>query len=276
MSGSLRNRFSEQDIIFLLESGDGSLRDKLEIVKNDRAFIESLLEDRALAVLRRITAMGADEMLVTITPRFLFEVLLRAARKEMATRAYTIERTSLERVPVFDTGEVLGFIKDNAILAYLADMLMSFTRIQSYTRPVRVRKGLWRRIRYNDMDVDSLLRFCRTVDEEQRFDLYKRIGDVCLFTLGMFPEHIAPGSQRVPATSTPPWSSRRREWLPDDYEAEGRRFYRLAGKHHDSRGLGLEGILLRLSEGFHLARKPLNYISEHYLQFRRGNLFKRD
>ncbi len=58
-----------------------------------------------------------------------------------------------------------------------------------------------------------------------------------------------------------------------DYEEEGKRFYKLAGEHRDAAVLELSGVLQQLHEKFNLAKKPLNYISEHFLQFRREKLF---
>jgi hypothetical protein len=213
-----------------------------------------------------------ENIVASITPRFLFEAVLRAARKELAARAYTLERSSTQRIPIFDTGEVLSFIQDEAVLKYLARMLTSFTHIRSFTWPVRVRKGIWRRIRFSDMDLDSLMRYCETVDETQRFEHYKRIADLCLFIVGIFPEYAGmdtggPGDRRqaiIPG---------RRRRSPDDYEREGRRFYKLASEHRDAALLGSSTLLKRMGDGFHLAKKPLNFISERYLDFTKGLLF---
>ena len=95
-------------------------------------------------------------------------------------------------------------------------MLASFTRVESYVRPVRVRRGVWRKVRYNDMDVDSLLRFCAEADERQRLRFYKRIADVCLFVTGIFRDYASSAGGVVGA-------GRGRRTL-EDYETEGRRF----------------------------------------------------
>ncbi len=108
----------------------------------------------------------------------------------MESQAYTVERTATPKIPVFDTPEVVRFLSDKAALKYLADMHSSFTRIESFTLLVRVRRGAWRKIRFNDMDIDSLLRFCQAIDKECRFGFYKRIADLCLFILGMFPKYV--------------------------------------------------------------------------------------
>lgn len=264
--------FSDGDIGFLIEAVEPGLKDRAGIIKSDPVFVESLLERGALEALRRIMLLTDDQLLVSISPRFLFEIMLRAARRELSSRPYTIERNALERIPVFDSKEVLEFIDDDRIVKYLADMLTSFTRIRSMTWPIRVRKGVWRRVRFNDMDVDSLLRYCETLDEAERFSTYKRIGDVCLFLVGIFPEYTGAGTDPVRARGPSMLFGRQLRPLRD-YEEEGSRFYALASRHPDARAAGLEDILGRLSEKFHLAEKPLGFISEHYLQFRKGKLF---
>jgi len=152
-------------------------------------------------------------------------------------------------------------------------MLASFTRIESFTWSVRVRKGIWRKVRFNDMDIDSLLRFCQAVDEGQRFAFYKRIADLCLFILGMFPEYVTAGYHYPSSGGARPGFFGRLRRSTGDYEEEARWFYRLAGEHRDAALLDLAGVLRQLHDGFNLAKKPLNYISEHFLRFKKERLF---
>ena len=51
----------------------------------------------------------------------------------------------------------------------------------------------------------------------------------------------------------------------EDYEEEGRRFYKLAGEYRDATILDLAEVLRQFHDKFYLAKKPLNYISEHFL-----------
>ena len=157
----------------------------------------------------------------------------------------------------------------DGIIEYLAHMLTSFTKINSYVVPVRVRPGVRRRIRYNDMDVDSLIALCEQAGDHECFAFYKRIADVCLFTSGVFPGYgrLPPGaSQRGPGRL-------RGHRTIEDYETEGRRFYRLAEEHPAARLMDLTDIFALLRENFTSARKPLAFIASRYLHSKRHHLF---
>jgi len=264
---------SENDILFLVETVNPRLLSKIDTIKNDREIIEGMMKDEARRLFQRIMLMKEETIMTKISPQFLFEVLLRTARMNLENHTYTMERTTTQKIPVFDTAEVVRFLDNTTALSYLANMLSSFTRIESFTLAVRVRNGIWRKIRFNDMDIDSLLRFCQSVDEEYRFGFYKRIADLCLFILGMFPEHVTMDYRYPSSGKARPKLFGKLRWSAEDYEEEGRRFYKLAGEHRDATILDLAEVMWQLYEKFNLAKKPLNYISEHFIQFRKGKLF---
>jgi len=273
MARELTAGLSDGDVLFLVETVKPQLVTKIDTLKGDPSIIEAMLEQEAGKLFQRIMLMSQERVMARITPRFLFEVLLRRALRELESQSYTVERTASQKIPVFDTGEVVQFLTDKTILKYLADMLSSFTRIESFTLPVRVRRGVWRKLKFNDMDIDSLVRFCQAVDEERRFGFYKRIADLCLFILGMFPEY-ATSDYRYPfSDEVRPQPLGRLRRSAEDYEEEGRRFYRLAGEHKDAESLELTEVLWQLHQKFNLAKKPLNYISENFLQFKKQKLF---
>ena len=265
--------FSPGDIYFLVSTVDPDLLSRIDSISGDPEFIDNLMEQGAVKVFHRIMLLDENELTTNITPRFLFEILLRTARFELKNRGYTIERSSSMKVPVFDSQDVVEFMEDSEVIRYLADMLTSFTKIQSYIIPIRVRKGFWRRIRFNDMDIDSLMRYCQTVEEESRFRIYKRIADLCLFLLGIFPEHVTPVlSSSFPGQTGSRMFGRMRR-SAQEYADEGRRFYKLAAEHQDSSKAGLTRDLWVLHEQFDLAKKPLNYISENLVQFKKVKIF---
>jgi len=187
---------------------------------------------------------------------------------------YTVERRHLQKVVLFDANRVVDLLAQPAVCDYLAAMLASFTRIHSVTIPFRVRPGLWHQLRINDLDVDSLVRYAQLLDEGQRFGVYQRIADACLFLTGIFPEYIE-AHQRYPQSGEP--RLRVKSSLLhslEDHEAYGRAFYHLAAKHPLARQHALEGVLETLSEQFVLAEKPLTFVAERYLALRKHHLFE--
>jgi hypothetical protein len=270
-----RPRFTEIDLDFIVataapEAGDA---DRLKrLVVEDADFRSGLVSDER--VFERV--MADDEMFVRISPHLYFEVLLRKAQTELDVSSHTFERAGSQRVAVFDAREASELLARPGIVEYLADMLSSFTRVRSYTTRVRVRPRVWRRIRFNDMDVDSLHRMAANTDEEQRFPIYKRIADVCLFVLGIFPEHAQFDYRYASSGQIRPMTTGRLRRSMEAYEEEGTRAYKLAAEHGSAVYLGLSEVMLTLQEHFNTATKPLNFISDHYLHLRKRSLFEID
>ena len=255
---------SDGDLDFVIGLAAPNARDPdrlKRLARQDEELRKALVSDDA--VFEHV--MADDEAFVRVTPALYFEVLLRRALRELETATHTVERSGRQAIPVFDTDEVVRLMEAPRVPEYLAAMLASFTRVESYVRPVRVRRGVWRKVRYNDMDVDSLLRFCAEADEQQRLRFYKRIADLCLFVTGIFRDYASSAGGVVGA-------GRGRRTL-EDYETEGRRFYGLAAGHPAANGLGLSEVFALLQEHFTSARKPLAFIASQYLHSRRHRLF---
>ena len=263
---------TDTDLDFVVdEAGRGAMdTDRLKLlIEEDEQFRAAILGDEK--VFQRLTA--DEEAFLRISPALYFEVLLRQALRDLETASYTVEREGRADLPVFDTQEVVRFLSIQGALDYLAHMLASFTRINSYTVPVRIRRGIRRRVVYNDMDIDSLARHCATADREQRFGFYKRIADVCLFISGVFPDYASPVVRySVPNRMRATVSDRVRRSL-EDYEAQGRQFYALAEERSAAQPLGLPGVFRLLRDHFTTARKPLSFIASHYLHGSRNRLF---
>lgn len=254
---------SRRDILFLLETIDPKLVSRLDTFMGDPQIIERMLDNESASLFQRL--MDPGEATTSVTPRLLFEVLLREAARGIPQKKYTVERMARHRIPVFDTAEVAGFLANRSVLRYLADMLSSFTKVDSHTLQVRAGKGIWRKASFSDMDLNSLKRLCRSASEGQRFAYYKRAADLCLFTLGMFPESVGPR----PADSLGPVPGDH-GLRAEDYEEEGKRYYKLACEHKDAQALDLADVLALLHNHFVLAKKPLNYISDNFARFKRA------
>ena len=111
------------------------------------------------------------------------------------------------------------------------------------------------------------------VEPGNRYEWYTRIGDTCLFLSGLFPEFIE-AQHRYPMSRQPRPRTRGAICSSrEDYEGQGRAFYRLASEQQDARDLEMADVLQTLSDSFILAEKPLAFLSERYLRFTKNQLF---
>lgn len=227
-----------------------------------------MLDDEKL--FRRATE--DDEALMRMSPWLLFSILVRTAIKQLATERFTIERVgSSGRIPIFDVDRVNSVVQNSGIRDYLVDLLVSFLRTDSTTVWYRSGKRVRRRS-FSDLDIDDMIGLAGSLEDASRFPYYKRIGDICLFIVGMFPEHVLAGYIPGLGTQAAARRTRGRRSL-SEYEADARRFYAMAAAQSAARAHGLEGVLEMLSENFELARKPLNLISDRYIRFQKARLF---
>ena len=136
---------------------------------------------------------------------------------------------------------------------------------------MRVRRGVVRKVRYSDLDVRSMLRLVDQTSEEERLPLYRRTADLCLFILGVFPDfpataHRYPGSGALRAPS----NARRRLGV-EEYETVAAQMYGLAAQR--TVGGELREVFHTLGTHVAEAKKPINFLSEHYVGFRHERLF---
>lgn len=81
------------------------------------------------------------------------------------------------------------------------------------------------------MDIESLRLIAEKVSDVYRFRIYKRIADICLFILGIFPDY-AEADYRYPLSGQPrPRLPGKPRMAPEEYEDDGRKFYRLGAQH---------------------------------------------
>lgn len=262
--------FRDEDLLFVLRvlmSGMYDSKKMLKTLQEDSEILKAMLSDKRLFDY----LMSDPESIIRVSPLIFFTVLLLRAKQDLEQRSYTIERESRHRIFVFDSKEVVRLLDNDRIVGYLGHVLSSFVRVSSSSIPVRIRKGVWRKFRFNDFDVDSLIRYSEMIDEDQRFLPYKRIADVCLFITGVFPEYVNPAP-------SPAGEGRRSlrflmKRSRDEFEQQGKTFYRAAARHRTAEIYELSQVLEELSERFVLAEKPLVYLSRHYLGFFREKLF---
>lgn len=265
-------RFSDRDLEFLIEAVHPEVVDKLklkQILGEDEGFRNKFIADEK--VFRRL--MDDEEIFLKISPTLFFEILLRKVANDLKGVSYTVEKTSTMKIPVFDTGDVVELLTKESLVDYLAHMLSSFTKIENYIIQFKTRTGVLEQVRFNDLDIFSLMALCEVVEDEQRLGFYKRIADICLFILGMFPDY-AEREYRYPFSGqVRPQFYGKGRISPEEYEKEGRNFYKLAAEHKSAQEVGLSDIFWALHENFQKAKKPLNFIGEHYLQYKRHKMF---
>lgn len=265
-------RLTDADFEFLAHAVADRVTDRgglKRILQEDDDFRNAFLDDEKTA---RVV-MAEKDVFLKISPVLYFEVLLRMARKELKKASHTIETQGTKKIAVFDSNEVVELLSRETVLEYLADMLASFTRIESYAIAFRAGKGFWRKIRFNDLDMDSLMSFCEAGDKEHRFGFFKRIADICLFILGVFPEYVRFTYRYAHSGERRPRLMGRRRRSAEEYEEEGRKFYKLAANHALARTIHLSPVLWLLHTDFRAAQKPINFIAQQYLHNTRHNLF---
>ena len=263
---------SDKDLDFLVETAHPGVADKSrlkQVIRDDEDFRNKIIADEK--VLKRVA--DDDEILLKISPFLFFEILLRRTATDLSQVSYTLEKTSTMRIPVFDAREVADLLNRAPLLLYLADMLSSFTRVESYAISFREKKGIWRKIRFSDLDIESLISFSEAVEDEHRLAFYKRIGDLCLFVLGIFPDFVVREHRYPFSGELRPRIRGKKRIRPEDYEQEGRKFYKLAAEHQSANALELSDVFWALYENFQKAKKPLNFIAENYLYHKRHQLF---
>lgn len=265
-------RFTETDLKFLIETASPEVRDKdklRQLLREDEDFRDGFIGD--IKIYEKV--LDDEEVFLRISPHLYFQILLRKTFTDLQSVSHTIEKAGTQKIAVFDTKDVVDLLSKREVLRYLADMLSLFTRVESYTLTYRVRKGSWRKIRFNDLDIDSLIRFSAVVEDDHRLGFFQRIADICLFITGMFPEYVRFSYQYPHSGEKRPHLVGMARKSMEDYELEAKKYYKLAAEHEASRKLGLSKVFWLLYRNFQSAKKSLTFMAEHYLYYKRHTLF---
>jgi len=257
------HHLSDHDLRFVAETvggEQGGAAHPLDHLRAREELLDVMLDDDRLV--QRL--LGDEQVLLQVSPRLVFSVLLRRVSRDLTQRPYTLERTPAETVAVFDAPQVHRFIAEPAIGRYLVDMLSSFVRTETVT--VWVRHGeRYRRRRFSTLSLEDMIELAGLVGEEEARTIFRQIADIALFTSGIFPDFLRPrgeaaGVKRVRAIPR----------TVATYEEHGRRFYRLAAGPEG----GPQGrVLASLAEEFPMARKSLEILSDRYLRWTRLSWF---
>jgi hypothetical protein len=174
------------------------------------------------------------------------------------------------RIPVFDVSALRALMEDQMRRLFLVELLGSYTRVSSGVTWTRTAKG-WRRRRFSELDPAALAEQLQVVGGAEQAGVYRRLGDLALFLLGVFPDHLPALSGpardrllRLSGVKSEPEGRDSQQLL----ELLGARWYaaavasaRSAG-HPVTASLSVAGYI---GQHFSDARRVLNAVTDRYL-----------
>ena len=244
--------YADADVAFVLHAvaPAHTVRGRLgDAFREDREIREGMLVSDLLAE----AVMRTEEPLLRVSPMLFFSMLVARVRRDLGSRRFTIEASGRHAAVVFDAGAALALLSKPHVFDYLVLLLVSFVHVRTVTLAVADDRGRARMLRFDTLDLDSMIQAAALAAEPERFAAYQRVADLCLFTIGILPERIRAIGGRSAAVV-------RADWIEN-----GARFYRLASRHQTAHELQMETVLAELGSNFNLAAKPLNVLSDRYL-----------
>ena len=135
---------------------------------------------------------GPDErarVSVGVSPFLAFATAVHRTAAALETVTFVEERWAPRlRIPVFDVVELRALLSEPARRYFLVELLASYTRVASGVTWTRTARG-WRRRRFSELDPRRLAELLEVVEAGERPGIYRRLGDLALFLLGVFPDH---------------------------------------------------------------------------------------
>ena len=248
----LGRSYADADVAFVLHAVAPAhhVRGRLgDAFREDREIREGMLVSERLAD----AVLHVDEPLLRVSPLLFFSVLVAHVRRDLSSRRFTVEAAGRHAAVVFDAGAALAFLAKPQVFDYLVLLLVSFVPVRHVTAAVADERGRARSLRFDTLDLHGLIQAAALAGEPERYSAYQRVADLCLFTIGVFPERLRAAGGRTAAAV-------RAEWTDN-----GTRFYRLASRQRAAQELRTHAVLADLADNFNLAAKPLNVLSERYL-----------
>lgn len=218
---------------------------------------------------------------VGASPFLTFAVAVHRTAAALDSATFVEERCAPRlRVPVFDTDVLRRLLADPERRYFLVELLASYTRISSGVTWTRTARG-WRRRRFSELDPARLAELLEVVQPVERPGIYRRLGDLALFLLGVFPDHRPPigaGAAtdrllRISGVATDRTTELDGHRL---LEMLGARWYAAAVASATAAGQPVVGTLAvtrHMAEHFDDARRVLNAVTDRYLFPWRGQWF---
>lgn len=271
---------------------------RIRALRRSPALIIDVLDRPAVsAELLNLASADVKQRFTLISPFLVFAAAIHRIAADLRGSGYVPERTAPGlRVPVFDGPQLAAYLASPAHRLFLAELLASFARSSSGVIITRTGSGLRRR-RWSDLDLGRLVMLLEAVPDTDRAPVWRRLGDLALFLIGVFPasvERVMTGRlepvrlARLTGLAIPPDSggpAELTEWL-------GAGWYRLAARRTAgsaaaavgspppagrppqptvtvgtvrSAGPATAETLLDNAEHIHQARRVLNAVTDRYL-----------
>jgi hypothetical protein len=281
---------SGHDLSSLLEAGglQGAVPEEdVRRLRIDPSLVERLLADPAVYEALFGPRAPADPFVVA-SPFLVFAVIVLRSAARLAGATFVEEWVGpRRRLPVFDVEPLRHFLEDPRRRLFLIELLASYTRVASGAVMVRSRKGL-RRHRFSELDPVRFASLLEMVPEEERPGIYRRLGDLCLFLTGVFPDRSATwrlgpiDRHRLLRASVGEGDRAEgaQEGTPGEdlgmlalLEELGQRWYRLACSTAPFPAISSLAVVQSVADRFRVARRVLNFITDHYLFPRRAQWF---
>jgi hypothetical protein len=209
---------------------------------------------------------------VGVSPYLAFATAVHRTAAQLETATFVEERWGPRtRIPIFDVVALRTLLSDQLRRWFLVDLLASYTRVSSGVTWTRTARG-WRRRRFSELDPASLAEQLQSVGPAEQAGIYRRLGDLALFLLGVFPDHlpsfVGAAGDRLLRTSGVASSAmvdadgqQLLEWLGSRWYAAAVASARAAG-HPVTDPLAVAG---HMGEHFADARRVLNAVTDRYL-----------
>jgi hypothetical protein len=223
---------------------------------------------------------GPVGMTVGVSPFLAFATAVHRTAARLEKVSFVEERWAPRvRVPVFDVAALRALLSDPLRRWFLVELLASYTRVSSGVTWSRTARG-WRRRRFSELDPVSLAEQLQYVGTTERPGVYRRLGDLALFLLGVFPDHLpsfggSGGDRllRLAGMATVDGEERDGRAL---LELLGSRWYSAAEAAARAASTPVTGSLVvagYMGEHFDQARRVLNAVTDRYLFPMRDQLF---
>ncbi|MGA3352721.1 MAG: hypothetical protein ABSD85_05975 [Acidimicrobiales bacterium] len=210
---------------------------------------------------------------VAVSPFLAFATAVHRTAAALETASFVEERWAPRvRIPVFDVVALRALVSDPLRRYFLIELLASYTRVASGVTWTRTARG-WRRRRFSELEPARLAELLEVVGVAERSGVYRRLGDLALFLLGVFPDYLpALGSgvdhDRLLRLSGLGAESAADLGTQDILELLGARWYAAAVSAATANGSPVTATLAvagHIAEHFRDARRVLNAVTDRYL-----------